>query len=112
MNRNSIDMKYCLVGCQPYTDRVILVKVRSRTVGTAVFGASLAVISLRGYLVPGTPELTKQYLPECVLRWFEHEPSFAAADSTITIDPEQVHLTADTATLCRNGTDLCLTTEF
>ncbi|WP_276272749.1 hypothetical protein [Haloarcula litorea] len=31
---------------------------------------SVAAIALRGYLVPGTPELTKRYLPERVLRAF------------------------------------------
>ncbi|WP_193309659.1 hypothetical protein [Halorubrum halophilum] len=37
---------------------------------TAGFGAALGAIWLRGYLVPGTPELTKRYLPERVLRLF------------------------------------------
>lgn len=36
----------------------------------AVAGVSLASIYFRGYLVPGTPELTKRYLPERVLGWF------------------------------------------
>ncbi|WP_394738934.1 hypothetical protein [Natronococcus roseus] len=43
---------------------------RSRIAGAAVVGASAAAIYLRGYLVPGTPELTKRYLPERVLRLF------------------------------------------
>ncbi|MFU8866600.1 hypothetical protein [Natronococcus sp.] len=43
---------------------------RSRLAGAAVVGASAAAIYLRGYLVPGTPELTKRYLPERVLRLF------------------------------------------
>ncbi|WP_293032421.1 hypothetical protein [Natronococcus sp.] len=49
---------------------------RSRIAGAAVVGASTAAIYLRGYLVPGTPELTKRYLPERVLRLFgkESEP--------------------------------------
>jgi hypothetical protein len=38
--------------------------------GAAGFGAALAAIWLRGYLVPGTPELTKRYLPARVLRLF------------------------------------------
>ena len=35
-----------------------------------VLTVALASIWLRGYLVPGTPALTKRYLPERVLRWF------------------------------------------
>ena len=39
--------------------------------GAAVLAMSLVVIYLRGYLVPGTPTLTKRYLPERVLAWFD-----------------------------------------
>jgi hypothetical protein len=42
----------------------------SPPLGVAVAVASLASIYFRGYLVPGTPELTKRYLPERVLGWF------------------------------------------
>ncbi|ELZ13820.1 hypothetical protein C479_03206 [Halovivax asiaticus JCM 14624] len=42
--------------------------------GVATFGLALAVIYFRGYLVPGTPTLTKRYLPDSVLARFEHEP--------------------------------------
>ncbi|MDG5760682.1 hypothetical protein QA600_15200 [Natronococcus sp. A-GB1] len=47
---------------------------RSRIAAAAVVGASTAAIYLRGYLVPGTPELTKRYLPEPVLRLFGKTP--------------------------------------
>lgn len=43
--------------------------------GLFALGASLSVIYLRGYLVPGTPRLTRRYLPERVLRWFGKEPN-------------------------------------
>ncbi|WP_136687788.1 hypothetical protein [Halorhabdus amylolytica] len=33
-------------------------------------------IWLRGYLIPGTPTLTKRYLPRRVLRWFGKDPTF------------------------------------
>jgi hypothetical protein len=39
-----------------------------------IFGFFLAVIALRGYLVPYTPTLTKRYLPDSVLRRFEKHP--------------------------------------
>ena len=43
-------------------------------VGAVAFVVALAAIWLRGYLVPGTPELTKRYLPERVLRRFGKAP--------------------------------------
>lgn len=41
--------------------------------GVTAFGLALAVIYFQGYLVPGTPALTKRYLPDSVLARFEHE---------------------------------------
>lgn len=50
--------------------------VNSSVVGGTVLGAAAAIIYLRGYLVPGTPRLTKRYLPERVLAYFDgHGPS-------------------------------------
>lgn len=43
-----------------------LVGRRNRALGILTFLGSAALIYLRGYLVPGTPELTKRYLPESV----------------------------------------------
>jgi len=48
----------------------------------AVGAVALASIYARGYLVPGTPELTKRYLPERVLGWFGkagEKPTIATA---------------------------------
>ncbi len=42
--------------------------------GTIVLLGSLAVIYLRGYLVPGTPRLTERYLPPWILGLFGKEP--------------------------------------
>lgn len=39
-------------------------------VGGFVFGVSVVAVYLRGYLVPGTPTLTKRYLPLWALRLF------------------------------------------
>ncbi|WP_117595215.1 hypothetical protein [Haloprofundus halophilus] len=47
------------------------VVVLSPPVGVAAFAASLALIYLRGYLVPGTPSLTKRYFPDWLLRRFD-----------------------------------------
>lgn len=52
---------------------------KSRLGGTVAVGVSIVLIYLRGYLVPGTPTLTKRYLPPEVLRWFGKEPDSAVA---------------------------------
>ena len=43
-------------------------------IGTAILVACGVQIWLRGYLIPGTPTLTKRYLPPRVLRWFGKDP--------------------------------------
>jgi hypothetical protein len=42
--------------------------------GIVVGGGSMLAIWLRGYLFPGTPVLTKRYLPAWLLAWFGKEP--------------------------------------
>ena len=78
----------------------------------SVFALSLAAIYFRGYLVPGTPTLTKRYLPAHVLQWFERDSTALATDESFGIDPEQVLLGADTIEFCQQGTEFCLTSEF
>ncbi|WP_424006050.1 hypothetical protein [Haloferax denitrificans] len=39
------------------------------------FALFAGAIYFRGYLVPGTPTLTKTYFPDRVLRWFDKEPA-------------------------------------
>lgn len=55
-------------------------------VGAAVLGGSLAAIYFRGYLVPGTPELTKRYLPDRVLRWFGKAPDLPDPGETVDVE--------------------------
>ncbi|WP_231183291.1 hypothetical protein [Haladaptatus sp. DYF46] len=52
----------------------LLAAFGSLLLGAAVLLASIAVIYLRGYLVPGTPRLTARYLPDEALRLFGKEP--------------------------------------
>jgi len=40
----------------------------------AVLVICALLIYLRGYLIPGTPEITERHLPEPVLRWFDTHP--------------------------------------
>ncbi|MFD1645253.1 hypothetical protein [Haloarchaeobius litoreus] len=42
---------------------------------------SVTAIYLRGYLVPGTPELTKRYFPDRLLAWFDKAPAGFHAES-------------------------------
>jgi hypothetical protein len=43
-------------------------------VAIGVFTSAASVIYLRGYLVPGTPTITRRYVPDRVLAWFGKEP--------------------------------------
>lgn len=80
--------------------------------GIGLFVLLLATIYVRGYLVPGTPTLTKRYFSERVLRWFDKSATAPMTDEIGEIDPEQVLLTATAVTPCRNSTDLCLAPGF
>jgi hypothetical protein len=85
------------------------------------FGAVAAVVGVaaiyfRGYLVPGTPTLTKRYLPDRILRLFDkHEEHDLGGDAAAPADPEAVEaffVDAGVLESCRDGTDLCLTASF
>ena len=54
--------------------------------GGVVLVLSLAAIYLRGYLVPGTPELTKRYLPDRVLRLFDKAPDLPDPGETVDVE--------------------------
>lgn len=72
---------------------------------------SMLAIYFRGYLVPKTPELTKQYFPPWLLSLFGKDP--AEAEPVITaIDPERELVTARALEECEDGDDLCLTDSF
>jgi len=60
--------------------------------GVAALTLSLSTIYLRGYLVPGTPELTKRYLPDSVRRLFGKAPQLPGPGETV--DPEAYLLDA------------------
>ncbi|MFB6096125.1 MAG: hypothetical protein ABEJ74_01900 [Haloferacaceae archaeon] len=50
--------------------------VATVSLGTAIVALAVAVglIALRGYLIPGTPTLTRRYLPDSVLALFDKAP--------------------------------------
>ncbi|WP_416841194.1 hypothetical protein [Haloferax sp. DFSO52] len=81
----------------------------------ASFALFAAVIYTRGYLVPGTPTLTKTYLPDSVLRWFDKEPEPAFAvnlDNSTEFDIESVLQNTGALEPCEDLEDLCLTADF
>lgn len=82
--------------------------------GAVGFGASLAAIWLRGYLVPGTPELTKRYLPERVLALFgkasgNAEPRGLGVGE---VDPEAYLLDAGVLVETPAGDDFAFAPDF
>jgi len=90
-------------------------RVGSPTAGGALgvvsFGLAGAAIYLRGYLVPGTPTLTKRYLPATVLGWFDKAPE-RSSEGDPQLDPEAILTGVGALEECAGGRDLCLTDEF
>lgn len=99
--------------------------------GAAVLVLLLSALSiwLRGYLVPGTPELTKRYFPDWVLARFDKDPAAGggmAADAGVAaeggagereeltgeVNPERVLLGAKVVEPCAEEDDLCLAPAF
>ncbi|MFB6127526.1 MAG: hypothetical protein ABEJ79_09585 [Halolamina sp.] len=66
----------------------VAVGVVEPALGVAVAAASAGAIYLRGYLVPGTPTLTKRYLPARVLAWFGKAPAEPPGESPERTDVE------------------------
>jgi hypothetical protein len=89
-----------------------LVAVVSPVAAAVVFAVSVVSIYLRGYLVPGTPTLTKRYLPESVLKLFDKHATPDPPAIEDDTDIESFLLEVDAVDECRNGTDLCLTDDF
>jgi hypothetical protein len=93
-------------------------------VGVIVLVVSGLSIWLRGYLVPGTPELTKRYFPDWLLAKFDKGPeqstgglvgeSADAEDAEYDgpTDPETLLLEAGVVEPCVDVDDLCLADGF
>lgn len=73
---------------------------------------SLVTIALRGYLVPGTPTLTKRYLPDRVLAHFDKLDDPDPTPEPDEIDAETLLLEADVIEPCEHEDDLCLSPSF
>lgn len=72
-----------------------------------VLVAAVATIAVRGYLVPGTPALTKRYLPDRVLVLFDKAPERA----TVGFDGTDVAATAERNAVPQEGPDAPESTE-
>lgn len=95
-------------------------------VATALFVLSLPFIYFRGYLVPGTPALTKRYLPQRLLAVFDKHPAAGNAGTGETwetiekleehranaVDPEQFLVDADVVEPGEDGDEPRLTDGF
>lgn len=79
--------------------------------GAVLFAVSLLAIAFKGYLVPGTPTLTKRYLPEAVLAYFDKAPEREHID-VADFDPEETLLSAGVVEPCGDVDDLCLVEAF
>jgi len=91
------------------------------TPGVAAVASVLVVclsalsIWLRGYLVPGTPELTKRYMPPWLLAWFGKGPAAETGTSHFEeagVDLETMLLELDVVEPCEDVDDLYLTDPF
>lgn len=121
--------------CMPCTVVNLLIAVGLATIaslvtvelGAVVLFLSILAIYFRGYLVPGTPTLTKRYLPNRLLAAFDKHPAHETDTDddqqweTLekledyrqnAVNPEEFLLDIGAVELCEGGTDLCFTAEF
>ncbi len=94
-----------------------ITRVSGLTVGVGVAAAValvfLVAIYLRGYLLPGTPELTKRYLPQWILAWFgKTATDHVEIEADDEFDPEAALVEIGVLEECRDRPDLCMTDEF
>lgn len=103
----------------------VLVGLVAIDLAVVVFGASLLTIYLRGYLVPGTPTLTKRYFPNRVLELFDKHPHEDSADEqeweTLqkleeyernAVEPEEFLRDIDAIEPCEREAGVCYTAAF
>lgn len=93
-----------------------VMRVATVGAGIAVFGlalgVSVSVIWLRGYVIPGTPTVTKRYLPARVLTWFGKDVPQSGDDPLGDREPETILRAAGVLEPCPEEDDLCLTDSF
>ena len=81
--------------------------------GACLLFASVTLVWLRGYLVPGTPALTRQYMPPWLLKTFGKDPAVGsdqtvgAAEDPADVDLESLFRDAGVVEPCEDVDDLC-----
>lgn len=102
------------------------VALLSPIAGAALFGSSVLVIYFRGYLVPGTPAITRRYFPTRLLRLFgkgspvheggpEESLRFREANDGVRdadTEPKATLKRIGILSECPERDDLCLTDGF
>ena len=88
-----------------------LIAVRSALAGVCSFVAFIGAISLRGYLIPGTPTLTKRYFPAQIHQLIGKHP-IAEPPGRADVNPEQILREANVLDSCEETDDVCLSDEF
>lgn len=86
-----------------------VVALVSPPVATVVAAVALASIYVRGYLVPGTPELTRRYLPDRVLAWFGKVDAPGASGA---VDFDVVSFLDRSGVVVDDGDDVVLASNF
>ncbi|QFU84642.1 hypothetical protein [Natronorubrum aibiense] len=77
--------------------------------GIATLVGAVAIIYFRGYIVPGTPMLTKQYFPSWIMALFDTEPSRVG---WIDDDPQAILLEIGVVVDDPNADDVALESAF
>lgn len=86
-------------------------RVFSMSAMTIVFVLFSIAIYFRGYLIPGTPMITKRYFPAWLLNVFsDYETRTLIEEEAIDIEKELTQ--AGILTKCENADDLCLHERF
>lgn len=81
--------------------------------GLAIFLVSVMLIWSRGYLVPGTPTLTRRYAPQWFLAWFDKDASAGPVETDEPEVPIETRLTQSSVIEpCPDRDDVCLTGDF
>lgn len=80
-------------------------------VGALALTVFLGLIGLRGYLVPGTPTITRRYFPDRLLAAFGKSPSDALTVETVSPEALENVLTA-TSVATERGGEVRLTASF
>lgn len=85
-------------------------------IAAGTFTAAASIVYYRGYLVPGTPTLTRRYLSEGVLAWFgKDQPDRSSPTETTVetdVDPEALFGRLGIVEPASDGDDLALTATF